>query len=96
MPPVTKPSTDRYDYIIVGGGSGGSGSSVRFSRSRARKSCTFCGVWDDLLTYASFCGRWLLTETCCVVWQEGRCGREHWCARRVLCQSWYVVSIVLY
>ena len=30
MPPTTKPSTGHYDYIIVGGGSGGSGSSVRY------------------------------------------------------------------
>ena len=30
MPPVSKPSTERYDYIIIGGGSGASASSVRF------------------------------------------------------------------
>ncbi|KAF7978715.1 hypothetical protein HWV62_44997 [Athelia sp. TMB] len=29
MPPIEKPSQDKYDYIIVGGGSGGSGGSRR-------------------------------------------------------------------
>jgi len=30
MPPIyDKPTTDRYDYIVIGGGSGGSGTSVR-------------------------------------------------------------------
>ena len=31
MPPIfDKPTVDKYDYIVVGGGSGGSGSSVSF------------------------------------------------------------------
>ncbi|KAG8811048.1 Glutathione reductase [Serendipita sp. 399] len=29
MPPVTKPSADRYDYVIIGGGSGASGTARR-------------------------------------------------------------------
>jgi glutathione reductase (NADPH) len=29
MPPIfDKPTVDRYDYIVIGGGSGGSGTSV--------------------------------------------------------------------
>jgi len=28
MPPVTKPSHEKYDYVIIGGGSGASGSGV--------------------------------------------------------------------
>ena len=29
MPPIfDKPTTDKYDYVVIGGGSGGSGSSV--------------------------------------------------------------------
>jgi len=29
MPPIhDKPTTDRYDYVVIGGGSGGSGTSV--------------------------------------------------------------------
>ena len=28
MPPIEKPSQDKYDYIIIGGGSGGSGGGV--------------------------------------------------------------------
>lgn len=30
MPPVTKPSQEKYDYVIIGGGSGASGSGVCF------------------------------------------------------------------
>lgn len=29
MPPFDKPTTDKYDFVILGGGSGGSGCSVR-------------------------------------------------------------------
>ncbi|KAG8751797.1 Glutathione reductase [Serendipita sp. 396] len=29
MPPVSKPSADRYDYVIIGGGSGASGTARR-------------------------------------------------------------------
>ena len=28
MPPVSKPSLGRYDFIVIGGGSGGMGASV--------------------------------------------------------------------
>ena len=29
MPPIfDKPTTERYDYVVIGGGSGGSGTSV--------------------------------------------------------------------
>lgn len=29
MPPVfNKPTTEKYDYLVIGGGSGGSGTSV--------------------------------------------------------------------
>jgi hypothetical protein len=29
MPPIfDKPTTDKYDYVVIGGGSGGSGTSV--------------------------------------------------------------------
>ena len=29
MPPIfDKPTTEKYDYVVIGGGSGGSGSSV--------------------------------------------------------------------
>lgn len=28
MPPVDRPKQERYDYIVIGGGSGGSGTSV--------------------------------------------------------------------
>ena len=28
MPPVSKPSPGRYDFIVIGGGSGGMGASV--------------------------------------------------------------------
>lgn len=52
-------------------------------------------LWNYLLMHrsADLCGP---TETCCYVWQEGRCDREHWCAWWLLRQSWYVVSVVLY
>lgn len=29
MPPVSKPSEDEYDFIVIGGGSGGIGAAVR-------------------------------------------------------------------
>jgi glutathione reductase (NADPH) len=32
MPPVEKPNHEHYDYVVIGGGSGGSGTSVRPSR----------------------------------------------------------------
>jgi pyruvate/2-oxoglutarate dehydrogenase complex dihydrolipoamide dehydrogenase (E3) component len=32
MPPVDRPKQDRYDYIVIGGGSGGSGTSVSVSQ----------------------------------------------------------------
>ena len=44
MPPTIKPSTGRYDYIIVGGGSGGSGSSVRFYLLLVHDPLLFLGV----------------------------------------------------
>jgi hypothetical protein len=28
MPPVEKPNHEHYDYVVIGGGSGGSGTSV--------------------------------------------------------------------
>jgi glycerol-3-phosphate dehydrogenase len=28
MPPVDKPAHEKYDYVVIGGGSGGSGTSV--------------------------------------------------------------------
>jgi glutathione reductase (NADPH) len=55
MPPTTKPSTERYDYIIVGGGSGGSGSSVRF---RTQPIALFAVVVE------------ILTSTDCVAQQR--------------------------
>ena len=34
MPPIfDKPTTEKYDYVVIGGGSGGSGTSV--------SNCTF-------------------------------------------------------
>ena len=96
MPPTTKPSTGHYDYIIVGGGSGGSGSSVRFLVDpRTRSFSLFC-MFVELLIFAPFCGLFWLTETCCDVWQEGRCDREHRCAWGVLRQSRYVVPVTLH
>jgi len=32
MPPVDRPKQDRYDYIVIGGGSGGSGTSRRAAK----------------------------------------------------------------
>ncbi|QRW14859.1 glutathione-disulfide reductase [Ceratobasidium sp. AG-Ba] len=32
MPPVDRPTHDRYDYIVIGGGSGGSGTSRRAAK----------------------------------------------------------------
>jgi len=64
MPPIyDKPTVDRYDYIVIGGGSGGSGSSV----------CLFLKiyVWKliDLCVWVfSF-----ILETCSFVWKESRC-----------------------
>lgn len=29
MPPVSRPSEDEYDFIVIGGGSGGIGAAVR-------------------------------------------------------------------
>jgi glutathione reductase (NADPH) len=29
MPPVTKPTQEKYDYVVIGGGSGASGTAVR-------------------------------------------------------------------
>ena len=51
MPPTTKPSTGRYDYIIVGGGSGGSGSSVRILALRHTTLCPFCGCCRTAYLY---------------------------------------------
>lgn len=39
MPPVSKPSEDEYDFIVIGGGSGGIGAAVRaiFSSKKWQK-----------------------------------------------------------
>jgi glutathione reductase (NADPH) len=29
MPPITQPTQEKYDYVIIGGGSGASGTGVR-------------------------------------------------------------------
>ena len=51
MPPIhDKPTTDRYDYVVIGGGSGGSGTSVSNSFALLQSSLwvsnTF--LWDML------------------------------------------------
>lgn len=49
MPPIhDKPTTDRYDYVVIGGGSGGSGTSVSNSFALLQSSLwvsnTFYGI----------------------------------------------------
>ena len=71
MPPIfDKPTTEKYDYVVIGGGSGGSGSSVS----------TFVSFRSSFIS--DFC---LLTEKGRFLWQEGCCGRGYTVPWRYLC-----------
>lgn len=62
MPPIfDKPTADRYDYIVIGGGSGGSGTSVS------------CALYDWLAVKLILCE----LEACSFLWEESRsCRRD--------------------
>ena len=61
MPPIfDKPTTEKYDYVVIGGGSGGSGTSVS-------DNCFSLKIF-----YIRLC---LIIEESCFLRQESCCGR---------------------
>ena len=72
MPPIyDKPTTEKYDYVVIGGGSGGSGTSV----SKCYFSQKGFYIWLRLII-----------EESCFLRQESCCGRGRSVPWRHLCQ----------
>ena len=92
MPPIhDKPTTDRYDYVVIGGGSGGSGTSVSNSFALLQSSLwvsnTF--LWDMLPGFLRVYWIFILA-TCSKLWQKG-CGCwSNPISGWHLCECWYV------
>ena len=83
MPPIfEKPTTDKYDYIVIGGGSGGSGTAVSCCGS-----LRFVFASNDLSSVSFLDFR---VEESCVVREESRCGRSYRTSRRNMCERRYV------
>jgi len=98
MPPIhDKPTTDRYDYVVIGGGSGGSGTSV----SNSSALIVHSSLWMSYAFYGtccrvSACIAILLLAPCSKLWQKGcRCWSNP-ISGWYLCECWYVYVYHLY